>query len=279
MSDTQTPTSSYKASDQAIGLDREIERLRSQALITWPKEIRNLQWWGLRNGMSVLEVGSGPGFVTKQLLDDLPNSHVTALEIDPVLIEKARNYLGHAYDSRFEMVEGNVMSTGFPDDTFDFVYARYLFQHLPDPVGAAKELKRVLKPGGKLAIFDVDDHFTIFDPEGSAEMQALDKQISQRMQAKQAEKGGNRLISRRLVHVLRDAGFENRELEAVAIHSSLIDISIVVPKFTREDGERLVKDGFIDEAQLEFMLDEVALFEASDPVIMICTFMACGQKA
>lgn len=47
----------------------------------WEKEFRNLQWYGLRSGMSVLEVGSGPGFVTEQLVHSLPGSEVTALEI------------------------------------------------------------------------------------------------------------------------------------------------------------------------------------------------------
>lgn len=274
---TTSPTSSYDASSQPIGLDRELERLRSQALLTWPKEIRNLRWWGLRDHMSVLEVGSGPGFITGALLQDLPNSRITALEIDPILIDRARAHLGNT-GNRLDIIEGNVMSTPFPDNTFDFVYARYLFQHLPDPVGAAKELKRVLKPGGKLVIFDVDDHFVIFDPPGSLEMKALDERLSKRMQERQAEKGGNRLISRRLVHVLRDAGFSNLDMEAVLIHSSLVDISIVIPKMTRESAEMMIKEGLVNEEEAELLLSESESFEASDPVIMVSTFMACGGK-
>ena len=82
------------ASEMPLGLDRELERLRDQALISWPVEVRNLKSFGLRDNMSVLEVGSGPGFVTEQLVDLVPVGSVTALEIDPVLIEKARAYLG-----------------------------------------------------------------------------------------------------------------------------------------------------------------------------------------
>src|SRR5207253_3352148 len=102
------------ASEMAIGLDKELERLRSQALITWDKEARNLRWWGLQDGMSVLELGSGPGFVTEQLLNLVPNGSVVALEIDPVLIEKAENYLRPRDSTNWKIVPGNVMGMNFP---------------------------------------------------------------------------------------------------------------------------------------------------------------------
>src|SRR5690349_20574132 len=92
MADTQTERS-YDAASTPIGLDKEIERLRDQALMPWNKESRNLAWIGLSDGMSVLELGSGPGFVTEQLLGMVPNGSVTGLEIDPVLIERAEKYL------------------------------------------------------------------------------------------------------------------------------------------------------------------------------------------
>ena len=59
--------SAYDASSQPIGLDKEVERLRGQALVVWEKEARNLAWLGLRDGMSILELGSGPGFVAAMM--------------------------------------------------------------------------------------------------------------------------------------------------------------------------------------------------------------------
>src|SRR4029077_8360198 len=159
--------SSYDASSMPIGLDKELERLRSQALISWEKEARNLRWMGLEGNMSILELGSGPGYVTEALAKLVPYGEVVALEIDPVLIERSEAYLQGKEAGNWRIVQGNVMSTGLPANSFDFVYGRYLFQHLPDPIGGAKEALRVLKPGGKLVIFDIDDDLTIFDPPGS----------------------------------------------------------------------------------------------------------------
>src|SRR5437868_9037751 len=125
MSDERT--SSYNVSEMPIGVDKEVERLRSQTLMTWEKEARNLQWWGLRDGMSVLELGSGPGFVTEGLLRLIPNGTVTALEIDTLLIEKAQSYLQGKGNGNWKIIEGNVMHMHFPDNSFDFAYGRYLF--------------------------------------------------------------------------------------------------------------------------------------------------------
>src|SRR5205085_10656830 len=108
---TSTPESAYVAADQPIGLDREVERLRDQALIVWDKEARNLTWLGLRDGMSILELGSGPGFVTRQLLELVPGGSVTALEIDPVLIERAEQYLQGFDDGRWRIVKSSIMDT------------------------------------------------------------------------------------------------------------------------------------------------------------------------
>lgn len=270
--------SSYDASSMPNGLDKELERLRSQTLITWDKEARDLRWWGLRVDMSMLEVGSGPGFVTEQLAKLVPYGKVVALEIDPVLIERARNYLQGRETGRWSIVEGDVMRMDFADDTFDFAYARYLFQHLPDPVGAAKEILRVLKPGGKLAIFDVDDNMNIFDPPGSDEVEALNRRLMKSMQEEQARKGGNRLIGRRLIHILRDAGFENRDIEAIIVHGGITDLSGVVPPPTEENTGWMVEQGIITRAELNMIIHESEIFEASDPAIVITTLVVCGEK-
>ena len=125
---------SYKTSEMNANLDKEVERLRGQAQWGWDKVSRNLGWFGLRDGMSILEVGSGPGFITEQLLALCPNCHITCVEIDPDLVPRADKYLqNRGLAGRYTIVQGDLMKMDFPDDTFDFAFARLVFQHLRDP--------------------------------------------------------------------------------------------------------------------------------------------------
>src|SRR5690242_12535608 len=103
------PTAPYKASEMNACIDKEIERLRGQAFWAWAKEARNLTWFGLRDGMSVLELGSGPGFITELLLALCPNSHITCVEIDPDLALPADRYLrSRELEGRYTIVQGDL---------------------------------------------------------------------------------------------------------------------------------------------------------------------------
>ena len=56
----------------------------------WRQEFQKYQTFGLRDGMQILDVGCGPGFVTAHLLAALPSATVTALDIDADLLGYAR---------------------------------------------------------------------------------------------------------------------------------------------------------------------------------------------
>jgi ubiquinone/menaquinone biosynthesis C-methylase UbiE len=243
--------------------------------MAWEKEARTLRWFGLQDGMSVLELGSGPGFVTGQLLDLLPNSPVTALEIAPLMIEKARQYLGERAGDRLSFVEGSIMDTGLPDDHFDFAIARMLFQHLSDPVGAVVEVRRVLKPGGRLAIIDIDDEvWGLSDPE----IPEMDLIIERYGQA-QAARGGNRQVGRRLWQILASAGFTNLDLEAVVAHSDVLGLDPFLPMFDLGRLSGLMEVGLLSESDMaQIRASQEALLAADRPYIMMLILLACGQK-
>ena len=84
---------SYTLPDSRKAAQAEIDRLARQASSGWDKESRMLSWFGLNDGMSILEAGSGPGFTTERLLALVPTSSVTCLDIDRKLLTQAKQYL------------------------------------------------------------------------------------------------------------------------------------------------------------------------------------------
>jgi ubiquinone/menaquinone biosynthesis C-methylase UbiE len=268
-------TESYTIPKEGGDLSREIERLRTQALVGWEKEARLLAWYGLQDGMSVLELGSGPGFITGQLLALLPNSPITALEVAPVMIDQARQYLGAEFDDRLRFVEGSIMDTGLPDDRFDFALARLLFQHLPDPVGAAREVMRVLRPGGKLVITDVDDEVWGLTDPGVPEM----PRVLEKFRQAQAARGGNRWIGRQLWRILEAAGFVGLDVDVAIAHSDALGLEPFMPQFDLRRVSFLAESGALSEQEMEQIRAAREAFLAADrPYIMMLVWMACGEK-
>ncbi len=269
-----TTEGSYNASTHNRDLDSELQRLQAQVLLSWEKESRNLTWFGLVDGMSVLEVGSGPGFFTEKLLSLLPHSLITAVEIDPVLVEKAEQYLRPKASNRLNLIRASVMETNLPANSFDFAIARLVFCHLPAPIGTAKEILRVLKPSGKLVIIDFDlDLFRISEPPYYTPI-ALER-FGQFM----ATRGGNARAGRYLCRILSQAGFSHLDLEAVVSHSDLAGIEAFQPILDTGPLSQIGKLGLISKQELEnFFVARDKFLSSSNPLIMNFWLMACGKK-
>jgi ubiquinone/menaquinone biosynthesis C-methylase UbiE len=262
-------------SDQPYS-ERTINRLRAQTLLSWEKERRMLERWGLQDGMTVLEVGSGPGFITERLLGMLPTTAITAVEIEPGFIRYAESHLAGKMQNRLRILEASIMNTGLPEKSFDFAVARFVFQHLPEPIKATKEIRRLLKPGGKLVIIDSDDAiFGIVHPP----IPGL-QNILERLGEAQAQQGGNRQIGRQLWRILKAAGFQNLDLEAIAFHSDELGIEAFQQHLDPERLLPLVKRGLITEQELADAYASYEQFLANPHhFILMLWLMVCGEKS
>lgn len=266
---------SYKLPASQRDAQAEIARLASQAQSGWDKESRVLAWFGLKDGMSIVELGSGPGFITEQLLELLPNSSITSVEIDHTLLEQAQQYLHPKANQRVRFVEGSVMDTGLASNQFDFAYARLLFQHLPDPLGAAKEIWRLLKPGGKLVIYDVDDELLgLFEPALPEFVPVLHA-----FGQGQAARGGNRHIGRKLWQILTGAGFGEIDIEVVASHSAKSGVEPYLRNISPDRMRSLVESGLLSVEELErFRVALTAWAASPDAYTLWLSLMICGEK-
>ncbi|WP_454191293.1 class I SAM-dependent methyltransferase [Paenibacillus sp. Marseille-Q7038] len=268
----KTSDSTYDVSKTSLGMEAELIRLKTQALMAWEKECRYLQWYGLSDGMNVLEVGCGPGYVTEQLNKSFPNSEITALDFDSALLQKAKE---NHDSSKVKYVQASVYDTRLPSDHYDFVIARLIFLHLFEPLKAALEIFRVLKPGGKVAIIDIDDGiFGIVEPNIESFRSVLDKLIDMQKKA-----GGNREIGRSLPRLLRQAGFSNIDLEAVSVHSDVVGLEGFQEQFNPKRFEQFYRLGILSEIDLHHI--EKAhdnLLHNPDSYALMIFHIACGTK-
>lgn len=268
-----TQSASYQFDQEHRDPGSELQRLRAQTLLSWPNEARLLAWLGLRDGLSILELGCGPGFVTEQLLHWLPSSPITALDADPEMLALATRYLEPIAAGRVAYVPASVTDTGLPDNSFDFAIARYLFQHLADPLAAARETLRLLKPGGKLVVIDIDAALWGIVEPIYPQLQAIYAKTGQ------ARRGGNRRIGRRLWRILKAAGFHAVELEAFVYHSDDLGLEPFLPQL---DPDRLLRALKSDQISLPEYATAHALFRqfqaAPDAYVLMVGLMACGEK-
>jgi ubiquinone/menaquinone biosynthesis C-methylase UbiE len=105
----------------------------------------------------VLDAGCGPGQFTILIAERLPQAEVWGIDLAPTMIELAR---GHAKESpaaaRLHFEVADVARLPFPDGHFDRVVSSGSIKHWPDPVAGLRELHRVLAPGGRAVVGEMN---------------------------------------------------------------------------------------------------------------------------
>jgi SAM-dependent methyltransferase len=110
----------------------------------------------LEPGMRLLDVGCGPGTITLDLAARVSPGPTVGVDRDAGIVSEAQSLLESRSVSGIEFRTAHAYALEFEDESFDVVHAHQLLQHLTDPVAALGEMRRVLRPGGVLAVRDGD---------------------------------------------------------------------------------------------------------------------------
>lgn len=158
----------------------------------------------LKPDMKILDIGCGPGTITVDLASYVPHGHITGLERVGSILTQARKNAQEKGVTNIDFIEGDANGLSFEDSTFDVVFCHQVLQHVGDPVGMLKEMRRVAKPGGIIAAREADYGAFVWYPElpGLKEWQNLYDAAARR--------NGGEPNAGRMLHVwARKAGFHD----------------------------------------------------------------------
>jgi len=159
-----------------------------------------IDFLNVRQGDSILEVGSGLGILANNIAIQFPDSNVTGIEIAAEQIEKARANFSDTANLKF--IQGNALLLDIEDSSFDSVYCRYILEHVSDPEVVLNEIFRVLKNGGKFFVQENNILINALYPDCPVYSSILKKSADL-----QSKLGGDAEIGKKLFSLLKHAGF------------------------------------------------------------------------
>lgn len=144
-------------SDYMFGHDRhEYERLMRQAEMLKPITQRLLVSAGVESGMRVLDIGCGPGDVTMLAAEHVgPTGQVVGIDRDEGVIDTARRRIRQRGFTNVSFALHDVETFDGPAD-FDVAVCRYVLIHQADPGRFLQATKRLVRPGGIVAMHEMD---------------------------------------------------------------------------------------------------------------------------
>jgi ubiquinone/menaquinone biosynthesis C-methylase UbiE len=211
----------------------------------------------LHPGDELLDIGCGPGTITCDLASEVSPGHVTGVDRVADVISQARAEARRQRVEHVTFLVGDIYDLQFENESFDVVHAHQVLQHLSDPVAGLREMKRVCRPGGLVAVRDADYAAMTWHPDDVGLTRWLDlyHQVAR-------SNGGEPDAGRRLRSWGRQAGFSRVEPSAsvwcFADSESLLWWSESWAERLRESdfGRQARDQGLVDSSELESLAQD-----------------------
>lgn len=164
----------------------------------------SLRELGPCGGDQVLDVGSGLGLFSR-VMARAANRRVVCVERSRDQLEEARRLaIADGEGDLIELREGDAIALPLREDewgTFDIAHARYLLEHIPDPLAVVSSMVRAVRPGGRIILADDDHDLLRLWPEPPGVMSLWQAYVRT-----YDHLGNDPFVGRRLVSLLHSAG-------------------------------------------------------------------------
>jgi SAM-dependent methyltransferase len=258
--------------------DPEVERLIQQAHLFADQTRALLESAGLGSGMRALDVGCGPIGILDLLAEAVgPEGEVAGIDSSQDMVAAARTFAGDRGLMQVNVTPGDAAATGLPPDHFDFVHARLLLLHVAKPEALVAEMVRLCRPGGVVALHDIDADPFFCEPPHPAWDRLADAFLG-----RLAGRGIRPIHGRRTFGLLRAAGLEDVALTAFPELSRSSDpYRDKLITFVETSREQLVDRGFLSDKELDALVGELRVHLADPGTIVVggLHYQAWGRKA
>jgi SAM-dependent methyltransferase len=233
---------------------------------------RFLAFAGVRAGAQVLEVGCGTGVVLRGLVARV-GRRGRVVGVDPsrtMLAAAARFLRDHPLRRRIALRAADGARLPFVSDRFDATLAVTVLLHVPDPAAVVKEMVRVTRPGGVVAVQDQDF--------GTVALSHPDRLLTERILSGVAAGMYEEPWSgRRLPGLLRAAGLQHLRLLTDVFQDTTLEP--YSKRFLERRAENAVRFGIVEEPTAQHWLDDItAVVAAGAFVLTINYYGAVGVK-
>lgn len=234
-----------------------------------------LDFLQLQGNERVLEVGSGLGILTHAAAERLPRGTILGVEFSLEQLAAARENLA----APVQFLRADAHALPLSDACFDLTYCRYLLEHVADPVRVLRELRRVLKPGGRACVQENDILIMELHPECPHFVR-----MWQAFAELQTRLGGDARVGKKLFALFQAAGFREIVL-SMQPETHWFGTPTFGPCMQnlagnlRSGQEALVAQGLACAAELQAVLAELEAFEhRPDAAVWFYWHRAAGIK-
>ncbi|MFW9910267.1 MAG: class I SAM-dependent methyltransferase [Candidatus Thorarchaeota archaeon] len=260
------------------GTEEEVMRLELQAVAVSEIIDKEIEAMNIQSGMSILDAGCGSGAITRRFAKKAHPAKVTGVDFDKLFLERARSIAEDEDIDNVEYESGDIDNLTYSDESFDLTYCRLVLMHVKNTVDTVKELRRVTKKGGIVAVSDQDDDAVIIHPYMPKAMELWRRygQWAKKMKM-------DRYIGKQLFSILSQAGLERVKIFPFSMYRTqetpeqlkmLVSVPVQIIEGSKEE---LLKDGVLTEEEFDLSLKETESFgKHPGAFVMVTFFLAIG---
>ncbi len=239
------------------------DRLLLLARASWPDTAALFGRAGLRPGMKCIDLGCGGGEVTFEIARLVePGGSVTGVDMDEVKLGLARKAAVERGVGNVEFLAGNVNEWHEPN-AYDVVYARFLLQHVSQPVNVLRRMWAAVRSGGRVIVEDPDfDGWCCHPPNAGFDffVRAYAEVIRRR--------GGDHASGRKMYQYFLEAGIPAPQValvQSVAVSGEGKELAWSTLDAT---GEAIVSEGVATSGELAAALASLRQFTDDDTTLI-----------